>query len=179
MSNYTKTVDFAAKDALVTGTAAKAGRGTEVNTEFANIATAIATKEDTTNKGAAGGYAALDSSSKISSSALPIDIVPQNLQSANYTLVIGDANKQICHASGAGAGDTYTIPANASVAFSIGTVVTFVNLDSNTVAIVITSDTMTIAGTTTTGARTLAQNGVAQALKVTSTSWLIMGTGLT
>lgn len=46
MSDYTKTVDFAAKDALTTGDPLKVVKGTEINTEFANIATAIATKAD-------------------------------------------------------------------------------------------------------------------------------------
>jgi hypothetical protein len=49
MSNYSKTVNFAAKDALVTGNPAKAGKGTEIDTEFNNIATAIATKQDASN----------------------------------------------------------------------------------------------------------------------------------
>lgn len=104
--------------------------------------------------------------------------INQNSQSSNYTLVLTDANKHIFHPTGAGAGDTFTIPANASVAFPIGTVVTFVNEDSNAVSIAITTDTLTLAGTTTTGTRTLAQNGIANALKVTSTKWFISGVGL-
>jgi hypothetical protein len=59
MSNYVKTVDFAAKDALPTGNPNKIARGTQVDTELNNIATAIATKEDLTNKAQAGGYASL------------------------------------------------------------------------------------------------------------------------
>ena len=43
MSNYTKTVNFAAKDALTTGDANKVVKGTEIDTEFNNIATAVAT----------------------------------------------------------------------------------------------------------------------------------------
>lgn len=105
--------------------------------------------------------------------------VPQNAQAGNYTLVIGDAGKHIYHASGDGAGDTYTIPANASVAFPIGTSITFVNMDSNAVSIAITTDTMNLAGTGTTGTRTLAQYGVATALKIGTTLWIINGTGLT
>ena len=46
MSNYTKTVNFAAKDALTTGDANKVVKGTEIDTEFNNIATAVATKVD-------------------------------------------------------------------------------------------------------------------------------------
>lgn len=47
MSNYTKTVDFAAKDGLSSGASGKLIKGTEFETEFDNIATAIATKADT------------------------------------------------------------------------------------------------------------------------------------
>jgi len=44
MSNYTKTTNFATKDSLPSGNAAKIVRGTEIDTEFNNIATAVATK---------------------------------------------------------------------------------------------------------------------------------------
>jgi hypothetical protein len=46
MSNYTKSVNFAAKDSLSTGNSAKIVRGTEIDTEFNNIATAISSKAD-------------------------------------------------------------------------------------------------------------------------------------
>ena len=46
MSNYTKTTDFAAKDTLPSGNTGKIVRGTEFETEFDNISTAIATKAD-------------------------------------------------------------------------------------------------------------------------------------
>ena len=48
MSDYSKTVNFAAKDSLSSGDSNKIVRGTEINTEFDNIATAIATKLDST-----------------------------------------------------------------------------------------------------------------------------------
>jgi len=46
MSNYVKRTDFASKDALASGNAAKIVKGTEIDTEFNNIATAVATKAD-------------------------------------------------------------------------------------------------------------------------------------
>ena len=46
--NYSKTTNFAAKDALAPGNSSKIVRGTEIDTEFNNIATAIATKADGT-----------------------------------------------------------------------------------------------------------------------------------
>ena len=47
MSNYTKTTNFAAKDSLPSGDAGKIIRGTEFNTEFDAIATAVAAKANT------------------------------------------------------------------------------------------------------------------------------------
>jgi len=47
MSNYTKTTNFAVKDNLASGNAAKIIKGTEIDSEFNNIATAVATKSNT------------------------------------------------------------------------------------------------------------------------------------
>lgn len=47
MSSYTKTTNFATKDALASGNPAKVVKGTEINTEFDNIATAVNSKADT------------------------------------------------------------------------------------------------------------------------------------
>jgi hypothetical protein len=46
--NYTKTTNFAAKDALASGNASKVVKGTEIDTEFTNIQTAITSKADGT-----------------------------------------------------------------------------------------------------------------------------------
>jgi len=46
MSNYTQSTNFATKDALSSGDPLKIVKGTEINTEFVNISTAIATKAD-------------------------------------------------------------------------------------------------------------------------------------
>jgi len=104
--------------------------------------------------------------------------IPQNAQTGSYTLVLADAGKHIYHASGAGSA-TYTIPANSSVAYPIGTAITFLNMSTNAVTISITTDTMYLSSAGTTGSRTLAQYGSATAIKMTSTTWLISGSGLT
>lgn len=105
--------------------------------------------------------------------------IPQNSQSAAYTLVLDDAGKHILHPSADTTARTWTIPANASVAFPVGTVVTFVNQNgAGVITIAITSDTMRLAGAGTTGSRTLAANGIATAMKLTSTEWIISGVGL-
>jgi hypothetical protein len=46
LSNYTQSTNFATKDALSSGDPLKIVKGTEINTEFVNIAVAIATKAD-------------------------------------------------------------------------------------------------------------------------------------
>jgi hypothetical protein len=106
--------------------------------------------------------------------------IPQNSQSAAYTLVLSDAGKHILHPSADTTVRTFTIPANGSVAFPVGTAITFINQDSaGELTIAITTDTMRLAGDGATGSRTLDANGVATCIKVTSTEWIISGVGLT
>ena len=106
--------------------------------------------------------------------------IPQNSQSGAYTLIASDAGKHILHPSADTTARIWTIPANASVAFPIGTAITFVNQNgAGTITISITTDVMRLAGTGGLGNRTLAANGIATALKITATEWIISGTGLT
>ena len=105
--------------------------------------------------------------------------IPQNSQSAAYTLVLADAGKHIFHPSGDTNARTYTIPANSSVAYPIGTALTFINMTTEVVTIAITTDTMYLSSAGTTGSRSLALYGSATAIKMTSTTWLISGSGLT
>jgi hypothetical protein len=103
--------------------------------------------------------------------------IPQNSQSGSYTLVLTDAGKHIAY-TGSG-GHTFTIPANASVAYPVGTVLTFIHQGSGNLSIAITTDTLLLAGTSGTGTRTLTSPGVATAIKYTATGWMISGAGLT
>ena len=106
--------------------------------------------------------------------------IPQNSQSAAYTLVLDDSGKHIFHPSADTTARTFTIPANSSVAYPIGTAITFINQNgAGVITIAITTDTMRLSPAGTTGSRTLAANGSATAIKVTSTEWLISGSGLT
>ena len=108
--------------------------------------------------------------------------LPQNAQAGDYTLALTDSGKHIYHALGDGAA-TYTIPAATSVAFPLGTEITFINLSATSISIAITTDTMYLSSAGTTGTRTLAQYGLATAIKVSGVSslgiWVISGTGLT
>jgi hypothetical protein len=74
MSDYTKSTDFASKDALPSGNAAKIVKGTEIDTEFNNIAVAIATKANSASPGFSGSPTAPtqtsgDSSTKLATTA--------------------------------------------------------------------------------------------------------------
>lgn len=106
--------------------------------------------------------------------------IPQTSNSLDYTAVLTDAGKHLLHPSADTTARTFTIPANASVAYPIGTALTFVNQNgAGSLTIAITTNTLRLAGAGTTGSRTLAANGIATALKVTPTEWIISGTGLT
>jgi hypothetical protein len=102
--------------------------------------------------------------------------MPQNSRSASYTLVAADAGKHIYMTS---TGFTITIPLNSSVAFPVGTTITFVS--GNGVSTTIScSDTFILAGAgTASSSKTLAAYGVATAIKIASTIWIISGNGLT
>jgi hypothetical protein len=105
--------------------------------------------------------------------------IPINSQSSAYTAVLADSGKVIFHPSTDANARTFTIPANSSVAYPTGTAITFINMTSQVVTIEITTDTMYLSSVGTTGSRTLAQYGSATAIKITSTNWLISGSGLT
>jgi hypothetical protein len=52
VTSYTKATDFAAKDALLTGNPSKLVKGTEINTEFTAIETAVNSKADSSSSSA-------------------------------------------------------------------------------------------------------------------------------
>lgn len=77
-----------------------------------------------------------------------------------------------------GSSQTVTIPANSSVPFEIGTAIIVIN-GNVTSSIDITTDTLRLAGTATTGTRTLAAYGMATLIKIEATTWIASGNGLT
>jgi hypothetical protein len=99
--------------------------------------------------------------------------LPQNSQTSAYTLALTDAGKHISITTGG-----VVIPANGSVAFPVGTAIAIFNNSGSSQTISITTDTLRLAGTATTGSRTLAQYGLATCVKVASTTWVISGAGV-
>lgn len=105
--------------------------------------------------------------------------VTQNSKSAAYGLALSDAGGQIYHPSADTTARTWTIPANSSVAFPIGTKIDLVNdCSAGIVTVAITTDTLVWFTSGSTGSRALAACGEATLSKVTSTRWVITGVGL-
>jgi hypothetical protein len=122
------------------------------------------------------GFAAPSTTSSTASSLGYLG-VPASTVTTTNTLTIADAGEHVYVTT---AGQTITIPANASVAYPIGTTIGFIaGPSATTVTIAITSDTMYLGGLGTTGSRTLAAYGMATAIKVAATTWFISGNGLT
>lgn len=97
--------------------------------------------------------------------------VPQNSQTAAYTLVAGDAGKHISITTGG-----VTVPSGV---FSIGDAVTIYNNSTSDQTITQGSSvTLRIAGDSTTGNKTLAQYGLCTVLCVASNVFVVGGAGL-
>lgn len=91
-------------------------------------------------------------------------------QGALITLALTDAGKLVPNTTGG-----WTIPANATVAFPIGTAVTLYNASASTQTVAITSDTLRLHGTASAGTRTVAQRGFCTLVKVAATEWVATG----
>lgn len=101
--------------------------------------------------------------------------VPQNAQNSNYGFLLSDAGGHVFHDSATP--HTWTIPANASVAFPIGSAITVANnTGGGALTIAITTDTLRRGdGTAGTGNRTVGPDSVATLLKTKATEWMITG----
>jgi hypothetical protein len=122
----------------------------------------------------------LDGTTSTAASGVGYMGLPQNVATiGSYTIVAADAGKHIYST----ANRIVTIPGNTTgaspVAFPIGTTITFANATGATVTIAITNDTLLLVSSGTTGSRSLAPFGMATAVKVAATTWMISGNGLT
>ena len=146
MANYTKTTDFAAKDTLPGGDTNKVVRGSEFETEFDAISTAIATKSDTAGPTFTG--------------TVTIPTADINGGNIDGTTIGG---------SSAGAGTFTNLTASGTVNFNGATVsnlgtITTANLDGGTADNIVIGGSTAAAGTFTTLAATSATVGGAAVL---------------
>ncbi len=106
--------------------------------------------------------------------------IPQNSQSGDYILVLTDAGKHLFHPATDVTARTWTIDQHGTVAWPIGTTITFVNeFGAGIITIAITADILQQAVTGSTGSRFLAPGGMATAMYIKTGKWQISGVGLT
>lgn len=89
----------------------------------------------------------------------------------SYAPILTDANKMITMTNAAD--NTVTIPANASVAFPIGTRLNFMQTGAGQTTIAITTDTLSTNDNLTLKLNGL--NAVATAIKISATVWILFG----
>lgn len=100
-----------------------------------------------------------------------IENIERNTQTGTtYTLVIGDAGKMVTLNNASAI--TLTIPANASVAFPVGTRIDFAQLGAGQVTFAITSDTLRSSGSKL---KLTGQYSGATIYKLASTEWILIG----
>jgi len=98
--------------------------------------------------------------------------LPINSQDSNYTLEIEDVGKAVVQTSG-----DITVPSSV---FSAGDLITIYNNSTSSITVEQGSGvTLRLAGTSTTGSRTLAQRGLVSLFCVSSTEFVASGAGLT
>ena len=88
MSSYTKSTDFASKDALLTGNPLKVVKGTEIDDEYNAIQTAINSKADTNSPALSGTPTAPTASAATDTTQIATTaFVQQEITANEYTPV--------------------------------------------------------------------------------------------
>ena len=102
--------------------------------------------------------------------------LPQVAKSAGFTL---DLTMDGGHVRYTGTAATATIPTNATVAFSLGSIITIINDGSGVLTIApAAGPTLVWTANNGTGSRSLAIGGVASLIQVATDRWFISGAGL-
>lgn len=100
--------------------------------------------------------------------------IPLRAAGSQQTLALTDVGRGITITTGG-----IVVPANADVAFAIGDTVTIYNNSAASQAITAAAGvTLRLAGTSSTGSRTLAQRGLCTLTKVNTNEWVSTGAGL-
>ena len=148
------------------------------DTKLATISTAGKVSGAAITSGTIGGSTAINTSGTITTTGVITDgtgsirQIPQNAQTAAYTLVLADVGKHISITTGG-----VTVPEDI---FAIGDNITIFNNSASDQTITQgTGTTLRAGGSTSTGNRTLAAYGVATILCVGADVFVITGTGLT
>ena len=99
--------------------------------------------------------------------------IPLTAKSASYILALGDVGQGISSSAGV------TVPANATTAFAIGDTIALYNNSAAAITITQASGvTLRLAGSASSGNRTLAQRGLGTLIKIGSDEWVMSGMGV-
>jgi hypothetical protein len=99
--------------------------------------------------------------------------IPLTAKSASYALALGDVGQGISTSAGV------SVPANATIAFAIGDTIALYNNSAAAITITQASGvTLRLAGSASSGNRTLAQRGLGTLIKVGSDEWVMSGMGV-
>lgn len=140
-----------------------------VTANFAPLTSATLTTP-TINGATIGAASIVNDIGTIATNSVGFRGIPANAKTGAYTLLLTDCGKHISITTGGVA-----IPANGTTAFPIGTTIGVYNDSGSTQAITITTDTLRLGGTASTGTRTLAIRGFASLVKVNTTEWVALG----
>ena len=116
MSNYTKSTNFAVKDGLSSGTAAKRVRGTEIDDEYNAIAVAVATKANTNNTALTGTPTAPTASASTNST----QIATTAYTTSAITAAVPTAAQVNAHAYPVGSVYTSVVATNPATLLGVG-----------------------------------------------------------
>ena len=148
MTDYTKSTNFATKDSLPSGNPSKIVKGTEINTEFDNIAVSIATKADNSSPSFTGTLTASDlvvtgnttlGNAATDTVTITADVASNIIPSADSTYTLGDASNYWSH----GYMDAATITGNLAIGGDIAVTgnatitgnLTFGNADTDSITL--------------------------------------------
>jgi len=183
MSNYVQSTNFATKDALPSGDPLKIVKGTEINTEFNNIAVAVATKADLISPTFTGTVTAPTAlpgsdSTQIATTEFTNDAI--STYTDRFRSLFAGATSGTLTISARGSRSPITaggsIPASV---FSANDVVTIFNNTTGALTIAQGAGlTLYLVGTATTGSRTISQRGLATIVFIRATVAVISGGGL-
>jgi hypothetical protein len=124
--------------------------------------------------GTNGQFLKTDGSGALSFGTVSVPVsYPQESKTANYTLVLADAGKQLFHPASDANIRTFTIPANSSVPFPIGTVLLFTQENGGNyfIKVDINSDTL-VTNKSITGSVFVDAGNTLYCVKVSATKWL-------